>query len=65
MRNLKTPKEPKALGIRIGSKRERLLTMVKDVREAEIKDCLETIYLDKIVIKALEQEILKEKEKFK
>lgn len=56
---------PEDLGVRMGTKRERLLTKVKKVREQEIEECLETIDINKVFIQTLEAEIAKEKEKFK
>jgi len=58
-------KEPKDLGIKIGSKEEVEWKKVKDTQEEVLRHSKINIKVAERVLKLAEEEILKEKEKFK
>jgi len=61
----KTPKEPKDLGLKVGSKKEQFLTRCKTAIEEQIEDARMSIHYNELILPAVEAAIELEKEKFK
>lgn len=62
---MKKVKEPKDLGIKIGSKKEVFWTTVRDGCKREIETMRNTIELNEELIKVADEKILIEQENFK